>query len=938
MADAFDLSKSSIINKATAELQTKTCHTIIKILKNNPGIILGDDVGMGKTYIAFATAVSFLQKYPEKPVIIITPSWQLNKKWYTDIRDFIKVNLNKSEPLLSETDIAVIQGTEQSFVEEIRNKAKEAKVLLIPINAFANMGWKREKSFYIACWFRHRAFREETRKRVLRAIGGDETRCNPNDFTNMGIKYQDIPIEWYVDLDEIDIHKQGEDTIWRIKEELKNLRYRAMNSVLPNGSLLILDEAHKMKNSETVKRRALENCVKGRFERGMFLTATPFELGEDELRSILDIFQNGAAPDDMKKKFRKTTELMFSEMSSYIHLMQKFEEYVQNSTPADSAVLERLIHGDVVPDSECNSDITETFDTFKQLLQQKTCLEGCMRSVIIRNVKPKDLYRHEIVGILQDGTSTGIPLSEDNYLVFAMIEKAIHQILQAGNSTFIANVKQSFTSSYSAAQAASVFKQDLPALDILRKMPLNKISHPKMTSVVDEVAYSLKQGQKTLIFCARIESIKELKENITNELDKAYQRDIIQLFPGENSDKDFENYRKRFSSPQDVSWFLLQENYIYSVLKPLMQLCGSRRLELPRPEEIADDVERLYTRYNRTVKSNYLFLKRIIEKLTFQFVLAKVPDWVRYAEGTMKQTVENILDEKYIKYGLNLLLDDEEKESEEIDDVESRSISVSVIKNILSYKGLWVRYSDFLNQLPPKERDGLVTSMIRWLRRDRRFFVELRKTEQKIPKEDRYRQVEHTFRYGSKRGDIMDWDKEFSRFFKTYVLTEGLGSKDELLLGIEKNDMVDCIYGDRDQNARDKIKAGFNTPFYPQVLLATATMQEGVDLQKECKRVIHYDLDWNPASLEQRNGRIDRIGSLTAKLREKDTTVTLDIFYPYIKNTIDESIYKTVKDREKWFNLILGGTPQWDTFEVDPDVTPISSDIFKAVQIDLHVQ
>ena len=115
-------------------------------------------------------------------------------------------------------------------------------------------------------------------------------------------------------------------------------------------------------------------------------------------------------------------------------------------------------------------------------------------------------------------------------------------------------------------------------------------------------------------------------------------------------------------------------------------------------------------------------------------------------------------------------------------------------------------------------------------------------------------------------------------------------------------------------------------------------MQEGVDLQKECKRVIHYDLDWNPASLEQRNGRIDRIGSLTAKLREEDTTVTLDIFYPYIKNTIDESIYMTVKDREKWFNPILGGTPQWDTFEVAPDVTPISSDIFKAVQIDLHVQ
>ncbi|MDD2235286.1 MAG: hypothetical protein PHV03_10400 [Desulfitobacteriaceae bacterium] len=52
--------------------------------------------------------------------------------------------------------------------------------------------------------------------------------------------------------------------------------------------------------------------------------------------------------------------------------------------------------------------------------------------------------------------------------------------------------------------------------------------------------------------------------------------------------------------------------------------------------------------------------------------------------------------------------------------------------------------------------------------------------------------------------------------------------------------------------------------------------------------------------------------------------VTLDIYYSYIKkNTIDESIYNTVKEREKWFNLILGGAPQWDTFEIDPAVTNI---------------
>jgi len=50
-------------------------------------------------------------------------------------------------------------------------------------------------------------------------------------------------------------------------------------------------------------------------------------------------------------------------------------------------------------------------------------------------------------------------------------------------------------------------------------------------------------------------------------------------------------------------------------------------------------------------------------------------------------------------------------------------------------------------------------------------------------------------------------------------------------------------------------------------------MQEGVDLQRECKAVIHYDMEWNPDSMEQRVGRVDRIGSLILKLREdKDNT------------------------------------------------------------------
>ena len=52
----------------------------------------------------------------------------------------------------------------------------------------------------------------------------------------------------------------------------------------------------------------------------------------------------------------------------------------------------------------------------------------------------------------------------------------------------------------------------------------------------------------------------------------------------------------------------------------------------------------------------------------------------------------------------------------------------------------------------------------------------------------------------------------------------------------------------------------FNTPFFPDILVCSQVMGEGVDLQRFCRHVIHHDLDWNPSTIEQRTGRIDRLG------------------------------------------------------------------------------
>lgn len=59
----------------------------------------------------------------------------------------------------------------------------------------------------------------------------------------------------------------------------------------------------------------------------------------------------------------------------------------------------------------------------------------------------------------------------------------------------------------------------------------------------------------------------------------------------------------------------------------------------------------------------------------------------------------------------------------------------------------------------------------------------------------------------------------------------------------------------------EEIKQAFNDPDDPlRILVATDAASEGLNLQETAHLVLHYDIPWNPARLDQRNGRLDRHG------------------------------------------------------------------------------
>ena len=65
--------------------------------------------------------------------------------------------------------------------------------------------------------------------------------------------------------------------------------------------------------------------------------------------------------------------------------------------------------------------------------------------------------------------------------------------------------------------------------------------------------------------------------------------------------------------------------------------------------------------------------------------------------------------------------------------------------------------------------------------------------------------------------------------------------------------------GDLSPAERDKLVARFRDPDGPRVLLCTELGGEGRNFQ-HCHVLVNYDLAWSPAAIEQRIGRIDRIG------------------------------------------------------------------------------
>lgn len=65
-------------------------------------------------------------------------------------------------------------------------------------------------------------------------------------------------------------------------------------------------------------------------------------------------------------------------------------------------------------------------------------------------------------------------------------------------------------------------------------------------------------------------------------------------------------------------------------------------------------------------------------------------------------------------------------------------------------------------------------------------------------------------------------------------------------------------FGDNADVRDGAVRAAFNSPFAPFVLVSTSVGQEGIDFHWWCHAVVHWNLPSNPVDFEQREGRVNR--------------------------------------------------------------------------------
>lgn len=900
------LDASGRIPKGDADRQLRTACEIIRRLTQQPGLILADEVGMGKTFVALAVAASVHFSDPRRrPAVIMVPP-SLGDKWPRDAEVFKECCL--ADPWKSAfrfPPAALRRGTDVLKALDDPPERRNA-VVFVAHGAFAtamNDPWIRLAIVRRAVRGRHgnesvrsRASRHADtilRKKGLKldeedwfelldhdpAEWGDVIRSRGHDAARIFGDDDPVPKqlwkalqhrtlsrglrELYDTMDDRLPHRNSKHTGAYISDlrhtmacHVDNLWAQLKGKVRLKLPLLIFDEAHHLKNRETKLRRSLfagcgddvgeglRGVFQGVFEKMLFLTATPFQLGHRELVSVLQTF-----------------DAVSWKCAPSAHAQNKFSKQVDelhdalNSAQSAALRLDEVwkILGDL--DRRIGGHVYEPGESWWAAL--------CERPI-------------EATPPAQSAKTA----ADETDATMRAVEKLLRPWV-------IRHLRPRF---FDRCGSSVMRRRELPGTGEHSESPGLPVSEPAMLP---------------FLLAARMAALcPGSRAHFSEGLASSYEA-FLHTREGRNaaldSDCDLDESKGSETSTARAA------HYLKELASAVTESRSNDLAQHPKLTSTADRVAALWEQGEKVVvfcfyiKTGMALRQAIglrIQQRIIKLAQVKLGVTTTAAVKELKKLGKSAFaKDSPLRRRLDERVGSLVHEHGQTLSLGERSEVIDIVRRFVRTPSFLVRYFPLRRPIEAAEVDEAFDSA------------------------------------GDSRRSLCDCVAQFVKFISSRVPQEredylkalmsfetGARTKRQHGLAGEASyspteqfiPNVRLVNGATDRDTRRTLMLTFNTPFLPEVLIASAVMAEGVDLHLHCRTVLHHDLSWNPSTLEQRTGRVDRLGALV-----ETSGRSIHIFMPYVAGTQDEKMFRVVMDRERWFRVIMGEEIKQDLTSVE---------------------
>lgn len=878
LSERVDL-RSPQIKPHDARRQRKTAEEILRRLETQPGQILADEVGMGKTFVALAVALSALEATDRtKPVVVMVPP-SVGSKWPLEWKKF--ANALGPGPPIRATDHSITSGAE--FLKLLDDPARLRKHLIFLTHGALSNGLPDP---LVRLAIVQRALRSPKLGRQRKIFPRWADRVIQGLYTlRLGEKgIEDLlstsPARWRrrlrelkdIDVDDDPVPKAVLDALPRLdlgplrailEEDLPlhsspniDARLSRVRSALTTEvaavwrqglqrldldlPLLILDEAHHTKNRYTrlaglfaneEAREETETLTRGElggvFHRMLFLTATPFQLGHHELIEVLDRF-TGVRWDDLDRtgydqQLKNLHLALDASQAAALRLDRSWGRLSAADVPGgDVAWWERPARDDL------SATARSAAAHWVEARDKARVAQRFLRPHVIRHTRAERLGRRSILcgaALTTDDEADHRGLAVDGPAVLPFLLAARAQALVA-----MLGLREH-------RQARAMFADGLASSFEAYTRTRNS---QELADEIDDVA---------------VADADPLPKEVAWYLDR-----ISRALPDEDDEALVEHPKMRATVARVVELWRNREK----ALVFCFYIATGRALRRHIAKAIEREIVRMAADKLNLPADDHAEVHAALGRFRERLFATGSPSR-RYATEELRRCLRHSLSAEDLETGVDLCL-----------------------RFLRTYSFL-VRYIDLAR--PPRHalRDAFETRdasgrTFRQVVADFGKFMAAREMDERALFLTALTEIDI--------GDIAVRDDE--------------GEREQLIANVR------LANGSVERQARERLMIAFNTPFFPEVLIASSVMAEGIDLHLMCRNVIHHDLDWNPSVIEQRTGRLDRIGS-----KGEMTGLPVKIYLPFIEGAQDEKQFRVMRDRERWFNVVMGERLELDEWSTD---------------------